>query len=150
MNVDEYIQSRETEYCRTTTSTKDAVAEQTTLVCTDSRLIHSKRSEITDIRLQNIDVIRFSPRPIKWGYVAAAAVLGFLALVGPMILGDIPVIPDLPDMLVHFVFGVLAVGFAADAIRAYKPTLEIHTGSDSYEFRGGDLEDFPHAIRGAS
>lgn len=121
------------------------------LICTDSRLVFDTAKSLTDIRVDSISEIDYSPA----SYLNSLTVGGLLII--PVTLAAwfllSALLPDLPLPLVvvpvlGLLFGslLLIVGILRSGA-----TLVIKTNCSEYRFQGSEAElsRVPHAIRGA-
>ncbi|WP_420181999.1 hypothetical protein ACNO8S_12190 [Haloarcula sp. KBTZ06] len=150
MNADEYVKDNESLLA-------SADVDQTTptppltgtgkLICTDSRLVFDTAKSITDIRVDSISEIDYSPP----SYLNRATVAGLLGIIFSGILWLLlaVILPNEQAIaLIVFLLGTISI--LAGLLTA-KATLVIKTNSSKYRFRGSETElsKLPHAIRGA-
>ncbi|NLV08807.1 hypothetical protein GOC74_02510 [Halomicrobium mukohataei] len=153
MDVQDYLKEQEKQLA---TANVDQITPtpplfgQGTIICTDSRLVFDTAQSVTDIRLESISEVDYSPP----SYLNLSTILGVVAIfISIPLWFAIVVIPPIPSIvqivsMVVFLVGVLLV--IIGIIRA-KATLVIKTGQSKYRFRGNqtDVSELPHAIRGA-
>jgi len=152
MDGDSYVQSGETIYCRTETRQPDST-EGGELLVTDTRLIYIRSSYFNDnkalgVNLNRIDEVEYHQNPIKWGYVAFAALIALVGVFGWLITPDVEFIPDYLQLIIPLLGLFLGILSLFDVWNARTETLIVRTPSNTHEFRGGNLQDFPHAIHG--
>lgn len=154
MELEDYVQSRETIYCMTETH-KYNTQTQGQLTVTDSRLIYFQNIYFSDTRILDIDIsrieeIEFYKSPIQYLYLLIGVGLLFFTgiywFVGPIFTELLETLPFRAFALTPLIFSVLCLYLALRR----KETLIVRTPSNTHRFVGGDLEKFPHAIRGAA
>jgi len=148
VNIDDYLQDRETVYCQT--ETQHGSGPKGTLACTDSRLVFVRDKSVVDIQLRSIEEIVFEPKPIKWLYVIFGTVFLVAGLLSSTVISSMEGFMGVFGGILGPIFIVFAVAMFLLVAYYYKATLTVHTGSNKREFRSGELADFPHAIRGAA
>lgn len=154
MNADDYVKSKETHLATADvdqTTPTPPVTGAGKLICTDSRLVFDTAKSITDIRVDSISEIDYSPP----SYLNRATVVSILGIV---FTGIIWLLLSAIRPNSQFVsFTVLALGLIFGIVSILvgllmrKATLVIKTNSSKYRFRGSaaELSKLPHAIRGA-
>jgi hypothetical protein len=151
MNVENYVQAGEKVYCSTKTSEGDPdIGSKGTLACTDHRLIFLERRSVVDLSLRSIDEMEFHERYISWPHVALALLFTILGVAFWTFAPDFLPIPDELALIGLFGGVIFAIASLVDVYRLWKPTLIVSTTLETRKFHGGQLEDFPHAIRGAA
>lgn len=100
--------------------------------------------------LRSIEEIEYAKKPIHSGYLILTFLMFVASVILLTLLPDLPFIPSDLAALVPIGTGIVGVVSAYEAFIRYRETLYIRLGQSSHTFRGGDLKDFPHAIRGAS
>ncbi|WP_135363567.1 hypothetical protein [Halosimplex halophilum] len=121
------------------------------IVCSDSRLVFDTAQSITDIRLDSISEIDYSPP----SYLNGLTRYGMLAIIAGAILWLLlSVISQIPSGTEMVAFLPISIGVVLVilGILFAKASLVIKTDQSTYRFRGDDSEisKLPHAIRGAS
>jgi len=153
MDVQDYLKEQEKQLA---TASVDQITPtpplfgQGTIICTDSRLVFDTAQSVTDIRLESISEVDYSPPSYLNIWTLLGVLTAFISI--PLWFGivAIPQIPSIAQIgsLVVFLVGFLLV--IVGVVRA-KATLVIKTGQSKYRFRGDqtDVSELPHAIRGA-
>ncbi|MFC7057984.1 hypothetical protein [Halovenus salina] len=152
MKMEDYIQAGESIYCQTKTK-KPNTQISGELSVTGTRLIFIRNfklsdSRITDIDLGRIDEIEYRTNPINYTYLLYALLAVLFSVYSGLIIPDIIQLPSVLQNVSAGIGLIMASALVIDAIYPRKPTLVIKTPSDSHTFKGGELGDFPHAIRG--
>jgi|GEM_PF-3771661 len=148
--TDEYVQSGETVYAQASAD-RHTLEDMSsgTLTVTDSRLVFVDGSQAIDLDLQAIDEIVYHPAYLSGNYIFGTAIL---ALVSLLAFGGPPLINIGPPELwtVAAIVGTFsAVGLGIGIITEYGARITVKTSQSTYQFRGDDIADIPHAIRGA-
>lgn len=149
MNLDSYTQPGEEIHYRTQTKKGDNRKEGE-LACTDTRLLFITNKSALDVQLSSIDEIKYSKKPIEWGKIIATIILLIFGGISLVVVSEVEKIPNSIGAFIALGGVIMAVALLIEAFLAMKDTLIIRTNQNAHKFTSGDLENFPHAIRGAT
>ncbi|ERJ06454.1 hypothetical protein HLRTI_001533 [Halorhabdus tiamatea SARL4B] len=152
VGLDDYLHDREEVYHRTETynaAVSGEYMDSVDLACTSHRVVFTTGSRVVDIDLHSIDAIEYEPPTIPLDYLVGALVT-FVAAYAYSTTEIFPdLLPDLVDVGLSALLWVAGPALIVGALLTYGPTLLLRTSSNTYTFKRGDLEEVPHAIRGA-
>jgi len=153
MEAQEYIRPEETNLVETDIrqTSPTAFDDRGTLICTDSRLVFDSSNGVTDIRLDGIVEMQYSP-PSYWNRTVLIGLL--TAFVGIVFVMTAQILSELPNSVAGVSMLPLLIGLiiAGVGIFAAKNRLVVKTSQSTYRFSSSDksLEHIAHAVRGSS
>jgi hypothetical protein len=145
MEVQDYVDA--SQILHQTQSSLGGPSKAGSLACTDSRLLFIRNDSVLDIKSDHISEIKYDPNRIRWDYVVGAVLLLVLGAASWFILPEISALPDGLRVFTLLFSALVSLGILGDLYRNYKPTLEVWTHNNKYEFIGGDLFYFTTIIQ---
>jgi hypothetical protein len=113
------------------------------LICTNSRVVFSKGSEVIDISRDSIDSMEYEPPKYDMNYFYSGLVfliIGFCGMIGGIVVNEEP--------LVWFsaLSGVVGLGIVLVGFLYRRSSLKIHTPKRTFEFESNN-QDLVEVIR---
>lgn len=147
--ADGYVQDGETVYVEQdgVRLMKSGDSMSGSLTCTDSRLVFESRRRTIDISLRSITVLEYVRLGYELWYIVGGAVLLLIAFIIP----ELPPVPEnlqTPGMALVILLGLGSIAYGIWGW--WKDALVVRTPSGDFKFRGSNLSQFAHAVRGAS